>query len=228
VKSGPTFPDWFIFDFFIFLRMDLANNFLSSLMPKEESYRQNHNAFNRPIKQEIEEEEKLVPLHLRPRKLNFWDQKPKNYDHLTAEQAKATGMYLLPCHLLKGTGSFAGVSGFGLLESSMPFHIMENLGRNTKRLYIGSLPSDLEDQEVIDFFNQEYENKGLDKSPGNPVLAAMVTNEKHSALIEFRSKDETTTALELDGIEFKGSVLKIRRPKDYVAGEEDPHYVPGI
>lgn len=36
----------------------------------------------------------LVPLHERPRKLNYWDQKPKGYEQLTADQAKATGNYI--------------------------------------------------------------------------------------------------------------------------------------
>lgn len=146
-------------------------------------------------------------------------------------------MYLLPIHLLKGTGSFNGPqSGFGMLESALPAHVIEpNIGRNTKRLYIGGLPEDVEEEELVEFFNQEYDKKGLDKAPGNPALAALVNNEKHSALLEvifmlnqFRSKDETTTALELDGIELKNHPLKVRRPKDYVAGEEDPHYIPGI
>jgi splicing factor U2AF subunit len=34
-------------------------------------------------------------------------------------------------------------------------------------------------------------------------------------------------ALQLDGCEYKGEILKIRRPKDYKPGAQDPHYVPG-
>jgi splicing factor U2AF 65 kDa subunit len=35
-------------------------------------------------------------------------------------------------------------------------------------------------------------------------------------------------ALKLDGVEYKGTMLKIRRPKDYKPGAQDPHYVPGV
>jgi hypothetical protein len=49
-----------------------------------------------------EEKKEIVPLHLRPRKLNFWDQRPEGYGSMSADQVKATGMFLLPSHLLKG------------------------------------------------------------------------------------------------------------------------------
>lgn len=78
-----------------------ASSFLSSLVPaKEEGFRfdyKNRLDFKDPQREFGSylidaEDEKVVPLHERPRKLNFWDQKPKNYEHLTAEQAKATGI----------------------------------------------------------------------------------------------------------------------------------------
>ena len=36
-----------------------------------------------------------------------------------------------------------------------------------------------------------------------------------SSLIQFRSVEETTSAMAFDGINFQGQSLKIRRPKDY-------------
>ena len=69
--------------------------------PKEKRTDQNEDHHNEHRKRKREEGE-VVPLHLRPRKLNFWDQKPENYESMTAAQVKATGMFLLPSHLLKG------------------------------------------------------------------------------------------------------------------------------
>lgn len=98
--------------------MSQAKDFLSSLgmdEPKEDLKRKR-------------EEEQIVPLHLRPRKLNFWDQRPKGYDKMSADQIKATGMFLLPSHLLKGTGKVEPVQPYGMIGYQQPAVVEKKSG----------------------------------------------------------------------------------------------------
>lgn len=43
-----------------------------------------------------------------------------------------------------------------------------------------------------------------------------INKEKRQALVEFLTPDDATKALSFDGRLFHGTVLRIRRPKDYV------------
>ncbi|KAI8901634.1 hypothetical protein BC833DRAFT_576675 [Globomyces pollinis-pini] len=179
-----------------------------------------------------------IPLHLREKKLDFWDQKPEGYETMTADQAKATGLFLLPCHMLKGTGTFgtsapaptfgyAAITGGGLDSR----HLIEDVqvGRNTRRLYFGNLPDSTKEEELVEWVCNSYENLNIPGSePGRVALSANMYHEKNYAFVNFRTPEETTSALALDNGDFKGSLLKVRRPKDYMAGEEDPNYIPGV
>ena len=92
-----------------------------------------------------------------------------------------------------------------------------------------------------------YDTHEWDKGAGLPGLACFIDAEKHTAIVEvsfwryycyftnrnrsnkqFRSPEEATEALQLNGMEFMGSNITVLRPKDYRAGEEDPNYVPGV
>ncbi|KAJ3262265.1 hypothetical protein HK103_002678 [Boothiomyces macroporosus] len=164
----------------------------------------------------------LVPLHERPRKLNYWDQKPKGYEQLTADQAKATG-----------TGSFGTPAvpefGYGAIQYGAIAAIVDtSAGRSQKKLYFGDLPPDVTEEQVVEWVNSSYEKMGLEKGEGRPALNCKFEKNKEHCHVEFRTVDETTTALSLDGVEFKGKTIKVRRPKDYVPGQEDPNYVPGV
>jgi splicing factor U2AF 65 kDa subunit len=121
--------------------------------------------------------------------LNFWDERPKGYENMTSEQVKATGMFLLPCHLLKGTGSFSEPLpqlGLPMYQSTIDYTVQSEAlaGRNTKRLYVGGLPEELEPSALVDFVNDEYEKAGLDKAPGKTALAAVLNKDKKSGLVE--------------------------------------------
>lgn len=90
-----------------------ANQFLNELIagaskneaPKEEesnNHKREDESHHHRKRKRDEERKEIIPLHLRPRKLNFWDQRPEGYANMSADQVKATGMFLLPSHLLKG------------------------------------------------------------------------------------------------------------------------------
>lgn len=42
-----------------------------------------------------------------------------------------------------------------------------------------------------------------------------INKEKNQALVEFLTPEDASAALSLDGSTFEGSILKVRRPKDF-------------
>lgn len=85
---------------------------------------------------------------------------------------------------------------------------------------------------MVKFFNEKMVESKLCSAPGNPVLAVQINMDKNFAFCEFRSVDETTSAMAFDGINLQGQSLKIRRPKDYqpIPGFTDSSlkHIPGV
>jgi splicing factor U2AF subunit len=73
--------------------------------------------------------------------------------------------------------------------------------------------------ELIDFFNTIMVNSGAVAQKGNPVVSATINREKAYAFIEFRTTDEASVGMSLDGITFQTHSLRVRRPKDYMDEE---------
>lgn len=89
-------------------------------------------------------------------------------------------------------------------------------GRQARRLYVGNIPFGIPDKDLLEFFNGEIALKGLNIQPGEPIISSQINVEKNFAFLEFRSLEECTKCLILDGILFRGQSLKLRRPKDYM------------
>lgn len=87
--------------------------------------------------------------------------------------------------------------------------------RQARRLYVGNIPFGCTDAELIEFFRSNMEILNFIKEPGSPVLACQINLDKNYAFLEFRTVEETSSAMALDGILCKGQALKIRRPHDY-------------
>jgi splicing factor U2AF subunit len=130
----------------------------------------------------------------------------------------------------------------------MGMAVNPNLSRQSRRLYIGSITPEINEQNLADFFNNKMtEMKIGTGAPGNPVLAVQCNYEKSYAFVEvrslwilqhsrseaskFRSAEDATAAMAFDGIMFLNGPLKIRRPKDYggmeMSGPASFH-VPGV
>ncbi|OSD03089.1 hypothetical protein PYCCODRAFT_291909 [Trametes coccinea BRFM310] len=105
-----------------------------------------------------------------------------------------------------------------------------NLSRQSRRLYIGSITPDINEQNLTDFFNSKMKEMNLGTgAPGNPVLAVQCNYEKNYAFVEFRSAEDATAAIAFDGIIFLNGPLKIRRPKDYGGPDVMANmHVPGV
>ncbi|MES1903598.1 MAG: U2 small nuclear RNA auxiliary factor 2, partial [Paramarteilia canceri] len=85
-----------------------------------------------------------------------------------------------------------------------------------KRLYVGNIPLSTDESDIIEFFDNMMQANSLKSAePGSCVISSQLNHDKNFAFIEMRSVDETTNAMVLDGVQFHGSPLKIRRPRDY-------------
>ncbi|EJF64234.1 hypothetical protein DICSQDRAFT_144911 [Dichomitus squalens LYAD-421 SS1] len=161
-----------------------------------------------------------APLSQRKRKASGWDVHAPGYEQYTAMQAKQTGLFNLPganrtqippILAIPGLPPPMPVSTFGMGTGVNP-----NLSRQSRRLYIGSITPDINEQNLTDFFNSKMKEMNLGTgAPGNPVLAVQCNYEKNYAFVEFRSAEDATAAMAFDGIIFLNGPLKIRRPKDY-------------
>ena len=116
--------------------------------------------------------------------------------------------------------------------------------RQSKRLFVHNLPSDITDEAIVNFINLQL--NGLNViSTVDPCISAQLSKDRAFALIEFKNPAEATVALALDGIVIEdseimdttngtsnGSIqgLSIRRPKDYIVPSvaEDTEYEEGV
>ena len=72
------------------------------------------------------------------------------------------------------------VQTFGMGIGSNP-----NLSRQSRRLYIGSITSDVNEQNLADFLNSKMIEMGIGTGgPGKPVLAVQCNYEKNYAFVE--------------------------------------------
>jgi len=174
-----------------------------------------------------------------------WDIKPIGYENVTAEQAKLSGMFPLPgaprqqpmdpSRLQAFINQPAGSASASALKPSN--------ARQSKRLLVYNLPPSATDESLTDFFNLQL--NGLNVVQGlDPCISAQIAKDRVFALLEFKTAEDATVALAMDGISMEDNDnmetsngthngdqagLSIRRPKDYIvpAAGEDPDYEEG-
>lgn len=166
----------------------------------------------------------------RKRRMTQWDIKPPGYENVTAEQAKLSGMFPLPGaprqpqmdasrlqSMMKEGGNQANMSA-----------LKPSTARQSKRLFVYNIPADATNDTVSDFFNLQL--NGLNVTRGNdPCLSAQVSQDQSYALLEFKTAEDATNAMALDGISMEPDAmdingdangapqgLQIKRPKDYI------------
>lgn len=170
----------------------------------------------------------IVPVTERKRRLTQWDIKPPGYENVTAEQAKLSGMFPLPgaprqqpmdpSRLKAFMDQPAGGASDAALKPAN--------ARQSRRLFVHNLPAGATDASVQDFFNLQL--NGINLITGvDPCISAQVSPAGNFALLEFKSTEDATVALALDGTTMEGDAmdtgngktagLEITRPKDYIA-----------
>lgn len=125
---------------------------------------------------------------------------------------------------------FANVAAAGMMPSiaipgqpGMP--IPAQTTRSARRLYVGGIPNPCIDFQLIEFLSSTLLALGLVANAGRfPIYKAEITQERGFAFVEFWDVADCTACLQLDGIIYSGTALKIKRPKDYMMplGSYDP------
>ncbi|KAJ2833246.1 hypothetical protein J3B01_004496 [Coemansia erecta] len=178
----------------------------------------------------------VVPLHLRPKKLNMWDLAPPGFQNMSSLDAKASGMFPPP-------GQAAGSRNVASFNPSVMFehtHRNENdhfrpssrgerefpstALRQARRLYVGNIPYEIDEDTIASFFNDLMVRLNIAPPDELPVQNIQINQDKNYAFVEFRDADQATMGMGLDGVMFQGQKVKIRRPKDYIPppGQSEP------
>ena len=101
------------------------------------------------------------------------------------------------------------------------------ISRAARRLYVGGLAPDTTAAGLAEFFTTALAAiRGLGGGggggggglPGGPVQNITLHTDKAFAFVEFRTALETTHAALLDGAPWAGTMLRVKRPKDYHPG----------
>lgn len=157
---------------------------------------------------DYERRDDLPPLSEWSRKKSLWDIAPKGFEHLNPIQVKATGLFppgTVGTPFASQSQDALGSNGSVNLPNS----------KQAKKVYVGNVAVDTDVDELKFFFNDT-----MKKIPG-VSSSKLVVNiqpffEKNFAFVEFETAEDATLAMGLDGYEFHGAALKLRRPKDYV------------
>ncbi|KAL7414765.1 hypothetical protein BDY24DRAFT_384514 [Mrakia frigida] len=206
--------------------------------------------------------EGTIPLSKRIRRATAWDVHAPGFEQAGGLQAKSTGQFQLPGQnrshgppmhfgqaMPGGSGGGAGLyprpgfppgpggPGFQALGtpggpsfggSGVPL----NVARQRKRLYVGNITYDCNEQNISQLFNEKMRDIGFSTNElGEPVVGVQVNHDKSYAFVEFRNPEEATSAMVFDNVVLCNTVLKIRRPKDFVpepGAETGAPHVPGV
>ncbi|KAK3626366.1 hypothetical protein LTR56_019841 [Elasticomyces elasticus] len=173
----------------------------------------------------------VVSVLERKRRLTQWDIKPPGYENVTAEQAKLSGMFPLPGAPRAQPMDPSKLQAFMNQPGNQAAKtaLKPSTARQSKRLFVSNLPASATDDSVSDFFNLQL--NGLNVTKGqDPCISAQVSQDRSFALLEFKTAEDSTNAMAMDGINMEpdamdtsngasnGSAqgLKIQRPKDYI------------
>jgi len=85
--------------------------------------------------------------------------------------------------------------------------------RAAKELYIGNIPQGMPIMTVIDKVNTILVDMGATIMPGKPIVSGWLGGEGQFAFVEFRTPEECSNALSLNGYLFEGTPLKVGRPR---------------
>lgn len=176
----------------------------------------------------------MISILERKRRLTQWDIKPPGYENVTAEQAKLSGMFPLPgaprqqamdpsrLQAFMNQPGGGGASAASLKPSN---------ARQSKRVFVSNLPAGTTAEQVVDFFNLQMNGLNVVTAP-DPCVSGLISKNGANVMLEFRSPEDTTVALALDGITMSdddamdatngtsngaSKGLSISRPKDYIA-----------
>ena len=186
-----------------------------------------------------------VSILERKRRMTQWDIKPPGYENVTAEQAKLSGMFALPGAPRQQPMDPQKLKAFMDQPggSANPLALKPSTARQSKRLFVYNIAQNATDETVSGFFNLQL--NGLNVTRGNdPCISAQISQDHTYALLEFKTAEDATNAMALDGISMEPEAmdtgngaanggaqgLQIKRPKDYIvpAVTDETHSEAGL
>nr|XP_004296390.2 PREDICTED: splicing factor U2af large subunit A [Fragaria vesca subsp. vesca] len=127
------------------------------------------------------------------------------------------------------TTSIPGVSPDSILtkkNASIDSVQLTQATRRMRRLHVENIPSTTSESTLVESLNNFLLSSGVNHIQGTrPCISCVINKEKGQALVEFLTPEDALAALAFDGTSFFGSILKIRRPKDFIdvaTGDHDP------
>lgn len=162
--------------------------------------------------------------------ISSWDVPPAGYEHVTPKEYKAMqasgqiphSVVNPSSQILQGT-KYAHPDPLEAAKAAAAIITATILGnqnktgpaltRQARRLYVGNIPFNISENELIEFFQTNLISSEASGAPS--VITCQINVDKNFAFVEFRTIEDTTNAMALDGISCKGQPLKIRRPHDY-------------
>lgn len=114
--------------------------------------------------------------------------------------------------------------------------LMPSNSRQSKRLFAYNVPPGVTGDGLASFFNLQLNGLNVVHSV-DPCMSAQISEDQSFALLEFKTPNDATVALALDGITMaeheasrEGKGLEVRRPKDYIVpnGSADQEYQEGV
>ncbi|KAJ8433353.1 hypothetical protein Cgig2_020433 [Carnegiea gigantea] len=173
------------------------------------------------------------PVRSPERKSAGWDLPPSGGDgNLSGSVASAP--QLLPQTVSSKMIELAGaVSVASNMGKSLPAMLSNNLSafketsidsiqltqatRPMRRLYIDNIPGSTSEKDITEYFNNFLLSFGANHIRGTrPCISCMIHKEKGQALVEFLTPEDASAALSFDGKSLFGSIVKVRRPKDFI------------
>ncbi len=85
--------------------------------------------------------------------------------------------------------------------------------RLARELYVGNIPPGLTIHKLIDRLNEILLSMGAVVMPGRPIVSGWIGGEGQFAFLEFRTAEECSNALSLNGYPLEGYALKVGKPK---------------
>ena len=114
-------------------------------------------------------------------------------------------------------------------KSSIPVPAVSQQTRHARRIYVGGIPAGYADEDTLKSFLNAVISKGLNEENDNSyVLSVYINQKKCFTFVEFKSIELTTACLELDGLIYYSSVLKVLRANEYKPELLPPSHNPPI
>ena len=104
----------------------------------------------------------------------------------------------------------------GKSSTAAPPPAVSQQTRHARRIYVGGIPLGFADEDSLKSFLNAVISKGLNEENDNSYVLSLYINQKKCfTFVEFKSIELTTACLELDGLIYHSSVLKVLRANEY-------------